>query len=94
VPVHTGFGAVVSRSLTALGGFVEVLLVREGHDGLVGINVLTKVQTHTLATLHGVMMVVVNDVLMGGDAGCSSKFLFHMVLGDSEDTVLHGIPGL
>jgi NAD(P)H-dependent flavin oxidoreductase YrpB (nitropropane dioxygenase family) len=65
VPMHTGLGTVASRSLTALGGFVEVFLAREGHDGLVGINLLTKVQTHTLATLYGAMLAGVNYVLMG-----------------------------
>jgi NAD(P)H-dependent flavin oxidoreductase YrpB (nitropropane dioxygenase family) len=64
-PMHTGLGNRTSRALIALGGFVEVFLAKEGHEGLVGINLLTKIQTHTLATLYGAMLAGVDYVLMG-----------------------------
>ena len=64
-PMHTGLGNRNSRALIALGSFVEVFLAKEGHDGLVGINLLTKIQTHTLATLYGAMLAGVEYVLMG-----------------------------
>lgn len=53
------------EQVTALAAFVEVSLAREGHDGLVGINLLTKVQMPTLATLFGAMLAGVDVVLMG-----------------------------
>lgn len=59
---------VVSRArqqLTMLANFVEVHLAKEGHDGLVGINLLTKVQMPNLASLYGAMLAGVDYVLMG-----------------------------
>ena len=59
---------VVTRSreqLTMLAAFVEVALAKEGHDGLVGMNLLTKVQFPNLATLYGAMLAGVDAVLMG-----------------------------
>ncbi len=58
----------VSRAreeLTMLANFVEVYLAREGHDGPVGINLLTKIQLPTLASLYGAMLAGVDCVLMG-----------------------------
>jgi nitronate monooxygenase len=58
----------VSRSreqLTMLANFVEVYLAREGHGGPVGINLLTKIQPPTLASLYGAMLAGVDCVLMG-----------------------------
>jgi NAD(P)H-dependent flavin oxidoreductase YrpB (nitropropane dioxygenase family) len=51
--------------LVVLGGFVEVWLAKEGHDGLVGINCLEKIQLSTPATLLGAMIAGVDVVLMG-----------------------------
>ena len=48
-----------------LGAFVEVFLAKEGHDGLVGINLLEKVQLPTLPALFGAMLAGVACVLMG-----------------------------
>ena len=53
------------EQVTMLAAFVEVSLARHGHDGLVGINLLTKVQMPTLATLLGAMLAGVDVVLMG-----------------------------
>ncbi len=53
------------QAITMLAAFVEVHLAREGHDGLVGINLLTKVQRPNLATLYGAMLAGVHVVLMG-----------------------------
>jgi NAD(P)H-dependent flavin oxidoreductase YrpB (nitropropane dioxygenase family) len=51
--------------LTALANFVEVHLAKEGHDGPVGINLLTKIPIPTLASLYGAMLAGVDYVLMG-----------------------------
>ncbi|MDP2958519.1 MAG: nitronate monooxygenase [Longimicrobiales bacterium] len=51
--------------LLALGSFAEVFLAKEGHDGVVGINLLTKIQFPNLPSLYGAMLAGVNYVLMG-----------------------------
>lgn len=48
-----------------LGAFVEVFLAKEGHEGLVGINLLEKIQLPTLPALFGAMLAGVTCVLMG-----------------------------
>jgi NAD(P)H-dependent flavin oxidoreductase YrpB (nitropropane dioxygenase family) len=53
------------QMICVLAGFIEVFLAREGHEGQVGINLLTKVQAPTLATLYGAMLAGVHVVLMG-----------------------------
>ncbi|MCA8981314.1 MAG: nitronate monooxygenase [Planctomycetes bacterium] len=58
----------LSRELTeriVAGNFVEVFLAREGHDGLVGVNYLEKIQLPTLPSLFGAMLAGVHYVLMG-----------------------------
>ncbi|MBI3168235.1 MAG: nitronate monooxygenase [Chloroflexi bacterium] len=51
--------------VTALANYVEVFLAKEGHSGIVGINLLEKVQMPTLASLYGAMLAGVDVVLMG-----------------------------
>jgi nitronate monooxygenase len=51
--------------VTILANFVEVFLAKEGHDGVVGINLLTKVQMPTLPSLYGAMLAGVDYVIMG-----------------------------
>lgn len=51
--------------LAILSSFVEVFLAKTGHTGVVGINLLEKIQTPTLATLFGAMLADVDYVLMG-----------------------------
>jgi nitronate monooxygenase len=51
--------------LTVLANFVEVWLAKEGHEGEVGINFLSKVQMPTLPSLYGAMLAKVDFVLMG-----------------------------
>ncbi len=53
------------QELTILANFVEVWLAKEGHQGVVGINFLTKVQMPTLPSLYGAMLAGVDYVLMG-----------------------------
>jgi len=55
----------IREELTMLASFVEVWLAKEGHTGLVGINLLTKLQLPNLATLYGAMLAGVDYVLMG-----------------------------
>jgi len=51
--------------LLALANFAEVFLAREGHSGVVGVNLLTKIQLPTLPSLYGAMLAGVHYVLMG-----------------------------
>ena len=61
-----GARSSIERNLvTVLANFVEVSLAREGHDGAVGINLLTKIQPPTLPSLYGAMLAGVDYVLMG-----------------------------
>lgn len=57
--------SVARQQVTMLAAFVEVWLAREGHDGPVGVNLLTKVQLPNLASLYGAMLAGVDYVLMG-----------------------------
>ncbi len=52
-------------ALTVAANFVEVFLAREGHDGLIGINFLEKIQFPTLPSVFGAMLAGVDYVLMG-----------------------------
>ena len=51
--------------LTVVANSVEVFLAKEGHDGVVGINYLEKIQLPTLPSLYGAMLAGVDYVLMG-----------------------------
>ena len=53
------------NELTVVAAFVQVALAKEGHDGVVGINLLEKIQLPTLPTLYGAMLAGVDYVLMG-----------------------------
>jgi nitronate monooxygenase len=53
------------NALIVLANFVEVFLAKEGHDGVVGINYLEKIQLPTLPSLYGAMLAKVDVVLMG-----------------------------
>ncbi len=51
--------------LMIIGNFVEVYLAKEGHNGLIGINYLEKIQLPTLPSLLGAMLGGVDFVIMG-----------------------------
>jgi NAD(P)H-dependent flavin oxidoreductase YrpB (nitropropane dioxygenase family) len=55
--------AFLELALTA--NFAEVFLAKEGHHGVVGVNLLEKIQLLTLPSLLGAMMAGVDYVLMG-----------------------------
>jgi NAD(P)H-dependent flavin oxidoreductase YrpB (nitropropane dioxygenase family) len=60
------------QELAILGNFVEVWLAKEGHNGLVGVNYLEKVQMATPAATYGAMLAGVDYVLVG--AGIPREF--------------------
>lgn len=51
--------------LTVVANFVEVFLAKHGHNGVVGINLLEKIQVPTIPSLFGAMLAKVDYVLMG-----------------------------
>jgi NAD(P)H-dependent flavin oxidoreductase YrpB (nitropropane dioxygenase family) len=53
------------QELAVVGNFVEVWLAKEGHQGVVGVNYLEKVQMATPAAALGAVLAGVDYVLMG-----------------------------
>jgi NAD(P)H-dependent flavin oxidoreductase YrpB (nitropropane dioxygenase family) len=64
-PMPTLAPAAALVELTVVANFAEVFLAKEGHPGLVGINLLEKIQLPTLPSLYGAMLAGVDYVLMG-----------------------------
>jgi NAD(P)H-dependent flavin oxidoreductase YrpB (nitropropane dioxygenase family) len=54
-----------AMELAVVANFVEVFLAKEGHDGVVGVNYLEKIQLATPAAVYGAMLAGVDYVLMG-----------------------------
>jgi len=65
LPVYRQATSRPRQLVTVLAAFVEVHLAKEGHAGMVGLNLLTKVQMPTLPSLYGAMLAGVDVVLMG-----------------------------
>jgi nitronate monooxygenase len=63
--VSTLRSSLDSQRLSVVGGFVEVWLAKEGHQGLVGINFLEKLQLSNLPAMYGAMLAGVDVVLVG-----------------------------
>ena len=57
--------ARAGQELAVAGNFAEVWLAKEGHDGVVGVNCLEKIQLATPTALLGAMLGGVDYVLMG-----------------------------
>lgn len=53
------------QQLIVAGNFVEVFLAKEGHDGIVGINYLHKIQVPIPASLYGAMLAGADIVIVG-----------------------------
>ncbi len=54
-----------TANLITAANFVEVFLAKEGHDGLIGVNYLEKLQMATPASVYGAMLAGVDFVLVG-----------------------------
>lgn len=59
--VSARFGA----ELAMVANFVEVHLAKRGHDGIIGLNLLEKIQIPTLPSLFGAILAGVDCILMG-----------------------------
>ena len=76
--------------LIVAANFVEVFLAGEGHDGLVGVNYLEKIQLPTLASLYGAMLAGVDYVLMGaGIPRAIPGALDQLSRGESAELPIH-----
>ncbi len=53
------------EELLVAANFVEVFLAKEGHDGIVGINFLEKIQIPNLPSIFGAMLAGATHILMG-----------------------------
>lgn len=72
---HPTLGIDPKRSAIELclaGSFAEVWLAKEGHNGLIGINFLEKIQTASLSGVLGAMLAGVDYMLVG--AGIPKEF--------------------
>jgi NAD(P)H-dependent flavin oxidoreductase YrpB (nitropropane dioxygenase family) len=65
LPMHQQVVSAARHQLGVLAAFVEVHLARHGHDGPVGINLLTKIALPNPAFLYGAILAGVDVVLMG-----------------------------
>ena len=65
IPLPTLKNTKAAEELLVVATFVEVFLAKENHGGVVGLNLLEKVQVCTLPSLYGAMLAGVDYVLMG-----------------------------
>lgn len=65
LPMYKQVMSDARQRVTVLANFAEVWLAKEGHDGPVGLNLLTKVQMPNLPSLYGAMLAGVDVVIMG-----------------------------
>ena len=65
VPAFTASVKRPLNELTVAANFVEVWLAKEGHDGLVGLNLLHKIRLPTPSSLYGALLAGVDVVVMG-----------------------------
>ena len=65
VPKLSIKGNLFSNKLLAVASFVEVWLAKEGHNGLIGMNILEKIQLAIPAQLYGAMLAEVDYILIG-----------------------------
>lgn len=65
VEMHTLHPSDSLLKLTVAATFAEVWLAKEGHDGPVGMNLLTKIELPTLPSLYGALLAGVDYIIMG-----------------------------
>jgi NAD(P)H-dependent flavin oxidoreductase YrpB (nitropropane dioxygenase family) len=89
LPALTHLSSGRSIDAIVLASYVEVTLAKMGHHGVVGINLLTKVQLPTAAALCGAILAGVDYVMMG--AGVPTHIpgvLERLTLGEPVDLPL------
>ena len=81
-PIFSMNSSIPLLQLCVAANFVEVFLAKEGHQGLVGINLLAKIELPTLACLYGAMLAGVDYVIVGAGIpreipGALDRFVNH-----------------
>jgi NAD(P)H-dependent flavin oxidoreductase YrpB (nitropropane dioxygenase family) len=81
---------VAGLELSIVANYAEVWLAKEGHDGVVGINFLEKVQMATPSAAYGAMLADVDYVLMGAGIPAEiPRLLDHLAVHESCSLNLH-----
>ena len=65
LPMHRFQPTDESQRVLAAATYTEVRLAKEGHDGLVGMNLLAKLKRYTLPCLYGALLADVDMVSIG-----------------------------
>jgi nitronate monooxygenase len=65
IPMFSLRPSLETFELSVLANFTEIFLAKEGHKGLVGLNLLHKIQFPTISSLYGAMLAGVDYVCMG-----------------------------
>lgn len=65
LPIHRFKPTRQSQRVLSAAAFSEVALAKEGHGGLVGINLLAKLKRYSLACTYGAMLAGVDAIMMG-----------------------------
>lgn len=93
-PMATLTSGLALLELTVAANFVEVFLAKRGHAGIVGINLLEKIQIPTLPSLFGAMLAGVDYVLMGAGIPRSiPRILDNFAQGKPATQKIHVIEG-
>lgn len=65
LPIHRFNPTLRSQQVLAAAAYSEIRLARDGHDGLIGLNLLAKIKRHTLGALVGAILADADLVVMG-----------------------------
>lgn len=65
LPMHRFKPTVRSQRILSIAAFTEVYLAKDGHHGLVGINLLCELKRYSLACMYGAMLAGVDGIFMG-----------------------------
>jgi NAD(P)H-dependent flavin oxidoreductase YrpB (nitropropane dioxygenase family) len=65
LPIHPFKRDIRAQRILSACAFSEVFLARQGHDGIIGINLLCELKRYTLPCLYGAMLAGVDAVFIG-----------------------------
>lgn len=65
LPIHQFTPRIKSQRILAAATYMEVRLAKDGHDGLVGMNLMAKLKRYSLPCLYGAMLAGVDAVFIG-----------------------------
>jgi NAD(P)H-dependent flavin oxidoreductase YrpB (nitropropane dioxygenase family) len=65
LPIHRFNPTARSQRILAAATYAEVRMATEGHDGLVGLNLMAKLKRYTLPCLYGALLAGVDVVCIG-----------------------------